>query len=201
MISKSHARQYCSESITKIENYEEALKSEDRYDCHHRDEIKVLPSGMKVYRSQKDLIEAGRYWKCPANELIFIRHDDHLLLHGSERPVDHEKASNIAKQASITRIARGNHWHSEETKKKISEAHKGKSSWNKGLTYSNPKVSIALTGKKLSEKTKMNMSKSRTGRKWFNDGINTFFIFPSEALPNYKEGRGGFNARAHSDAS
>ena len=74
---------YCCEDISKIENYEKAKKDNFIGWCiHHRDEIKVLPSGITVIRSHKELIENGRYYDCPANELIFMKHKDHIALHG-----------------------------------------------------------------------------------------------------------------------
>lgn len=82
MISEIAAKRYCREDISKIENYEKA-----KYDlyctwyCHHRDEIKTLPSGIKVLRTLADLVEADRYFNCPANELIFLTPTEHIRIH------------------------------------------------------------------------------------------------------------------------
>lgn len=74
---------YCSEDISLIENYEKAVADkENMWDCHHRDEVRVLPSGLVALRSREELIENGRYYDCPANELIFMKHEDHISLHG-----------------------------------------------------------------------------------------------------------------------
>ena len=85
---------------------------------------------------------------------------------------------------------------SEEVKKKLSEAHKGKPSWNKGKTLSeetkkklsesrkgekNPRYGVKVseeTKKKLSEAHKGN--KSLTGRIWVNNGIYNKPIFPDQ---------------------
>ena len=53
------------------------------------------------------------------------------------------------------------HKHSEESKRKMSIARKGKSSWNKGLRG----VSGQKKGFKHSKETKVNIAKSLTGRK------------------------------------
>ena len=45
------------------------------------------------------------------------------------------------------------------------------------------------TGKKANEKTKQIWSIQRTGRRWFNDGVNEFFIFESEKTDKMFEGR------------
>lgn len=50
--------------------------------------------------------------------------------------------------------------------------------WNKGRK-----------GDKLSEETKMKMSEGRVGRKWFNDGVKSYFIFPNQAAPHLVLGR------------
>ncbi len=42
---------------------------------------------------------------------------------------------------------------------------------------------------KVTNETKELLSKQRTGRKWYNDGIKTYFIFPEDAKTNYKKGR------------
>lgn len=57
---------------------------------------------------------------------------------------------------------------SEETKRKLSESHKGKSTWNKGKHFSEEtrkKISGSLKGKHLSEETKQKLSEARKGKK------------------------------------
>lgn len=85
MISKNlkYLQKFCSEPIENIENYDEAVSSSERYELHHRDEVKILPSGIKVERSREYLIENGRYYNCPTNELIFLSAADHRRLHES----------------------------------------------------------------------------------------------------------------------
>ena len=86
MISKSSfikTRKTClCENPELIENYEQAINDDTKtWICHHRDELKVLPSGIKVRRSQEELIANGRYYKCPPNELIFLTRSEHQKLH------------------------------------------------------------------------------------------------------------------------
>jgi len=62
---------------------------------------------------------------------------------------------------------------------KMRQSKIGKSPPNKGII-----------GKiKASKETKEILSKQRNGRKWFNDGEKTYFIFPKDAKPNYILGR------------
>lgn len=44
-------------------------------------------------------------------------------------------------------------------------------------------------GNKLTEEQKNNISKAQIGKKWYNDGIRSYFIFPKDAKDNYKLGR------------
>ena len=106
---------YCSE-YTKIENYEEAVKSPLKYDLHHRREISEI-------KSSKQLKSEGLYWQRPASELIFLEHGEHIRLHTEGKNLSAEtrqRMSNAKKNMS------------EETRKKISEAMKGKPPHNKG---------------------------------------------------------------------
>lgn len=106
MINVNQARLYCKEDISLIENYNEAIASIEKYDCHHRDELKTLPSGIIARRSYKDLKENDRYYNCHANELIFLKHSEHISLHA--------KYNNTLRTLSVA------------TKKKIGAKSKGR---------------------------------------------------------------------------
>ena len=96
MIEICRVYAYCKDDdISLIENYDKAIADTTQtWICHHRDEVKVLPSGIKVYRSVDDLIENGRYYHCPANELIFLTKEEHNKLHFNDKK--HTKAHNNA---------------------------------------------------------------------------------------------------------
>lgn len=88
MICLKSVKKFCKGDYTKIENYEQAINDTTQtWHCHHRDEVKTLPSGMIVYRSKDELIENGRYYGCPANELIFLTRSEHRRLHTIGVPV------------------------------------------------------------------------------------------------------------------
>ena len=137
MINESNAHKYCRDDISKIENYDKAIADNSQlWDCHHRDEVKVLPSGMTVLRSRQDLIDNGRYYNCPANELIFLTHSEHQRVHN--------KFVHI----------------SDETRKKLSEVRKGK----KHTEYAKKKMSEAAKGRVFSEEHRLNLSKALKGK-------------------------------------
>lgn len=148
MIKEYNAKRFCREDISRIENYDKAIADDTQvWHCHHRDEVKVLPSGMTVIRSRQELIENGRYYNCPANELIFLTKSEHRSLHNLNRSeftktkMSEAQKGRVLSKKSYKKISVANKgraaWNkgknmSEEFCKKLSEAKKGKSSWNKG---------------------------------------------------------------------
>ena len=113
-------KNYCSEPIENIENYDKAIiDKEHTWDCHHRGEI--LPCGIF---SPSDLKKFGLYWNRPASELMFIPHGEHKKLHqtGTHRSEETRRKISKAKKGNPTWI-KGRH-HSEETRRKISETKK-----------------------------------------------------------------------------
>ena len=76
MISKANAEKYCSEDISLIENYNEAVSSKELYHCHHRLEIQ----DDKCYFA-KELKQMNLYYGRPASELIFLNAREHKDLH------------------------------------------------------------------------------------------------------------------------
>ena len=118
MINEYMVKKFCKEDISKIKNYDKAVNDTTQtWHCHHRDEVRILPSGIIVIRSRQELIENDRYYNCPANELIFLTKEEHTRLHTKYNP-----------------LLKSKH-HSEETRRKISESIKG-NSFKKGKTTS-----------------------------------------------------------------
>ena len=122
---------YCKEDFSLIENYELAKKDDFKgWSIHHRDEIRTLPSGMTVIRTREELIENGRYYNCPANELIFLTKAEHQRLHAKNRTLETLKsmAETLKGKGGLygsNNPFYGKH-HTEETKQKISKANKGR---------------------------------------------------------------------------
>ena len=68
---------YCSEDLSNIENYAEAiLPDSGKWICHHRNEI---VDG--VHHSVQELIDKDLYYNRPASELIFMKYSEHSALH------------------------------------------------------------------------------------------------------------------------
>lgn len=129
MISYKNACAYCREDIALIENYSEAIADTTQtWVCHHRDEVKILPSGVQVIRTPSELKENGRYYSCSANELIFLTRSEHRALHNCSKKGKHLSEDHKLKM----RESNKGKSRSEETKRKMSEARKGKHLYNNG---------------------------------------------------------------------
>lgn len=114
MINYYKAKRYCCEDLSLVENYSQAVADRTQtWQCHHRAE--VLPCGRF---SRSDLEKFGLLWNRPAAELVFLTESEHKSIHKNH-------------------LGRA---HSEETKRKISEAKKGR---------------------RLSEETRRRMSEAR----------------------------------------
>lgn len=142
MFSIRTAKQFCKDDISKIENYEQALNDkEHHYICHHR--LEMTLDGENAH-SKEDLIRMGMYWKRPYYELIFLTNEEHQKVHGGinkARPMSLEirKKMSSAKIGKTSprkgvklsdetkaklRAANLGKKHTEEERKKISEANK-----------------------------------------------------------------------------
>lgn len=111
MINLRKVKKYCKE-YTKIENYDKAIADTTQtWACHHRDEVRTLPSGMVVLRTAEELKEIGRYYDCPPNELIFLTKSEHSRLHSSNINDDTRMKLSI----STTINKKGNNYNRRKT--------------------------------------------------------------------------------------
>ena len=83
MINTYKAKRFCSEDISLIENYHQAISDEKRmWDIHHRRES---DENGKTLFTKKQLIDMNLYVKRPASELIFVTRSMHWKLHREQR--------------------------------------------------------------------------------------------------------------------
>lgn len=150
MISIEHAKLFCKDYI-EIENYEEAVNDTTQiWDCHHRLETHNSDGERRfVDLSRAELLTLDMYYHRPSEELIFMTHSEHHLLHNKGKTPWNKGYKGMP-----------GHKHSEETKQRMSENN-----------------SRYWKGKTLSEETKMKMSESHKGRHWYNNGIENAFTF------------------------
>lgn len=166
MICLMTVKKFCKDDISLIENYDKAIADTTQtWDCHHRDEIRILPSGIVALMSMAELKENNRYFDRQANELIFLTHSEHSKLHKKFPPESLLKfyASGYMK----------GYRHNLETKKLISEKCKE--------TYNNKSdIEISKMKMKISDKLskyantalgKFNLSKATKCTTWYNNGI------------------------------
>lgn len=129
---KHNFENYCKD-FENIENYQKAKKDNFKgWECHHRLETHSSDGERReVDISKKELIALGMYYNRPADELIFMKHNEHRVLH-----------------LKCKKLFLGLR-HSEEAKKKMSEAHKGE---------------------KRSEETRKKIGAASKGTRWYNNG-------------------------------
>ena len=79
MINENNAKLYCSEDVSLIENYNEAISDEEKmWEIHHRREC---DSEGRTLFTRKQLIDMDLYLNRPAGELIFVTRSMHKKLH------------------------------------------------------------------------------------------------------------------------
>lgn len=119
-------KNYCRDPISNIEGYDEALNDLDhKYVIHHRLEtckrnrktgkfdIKRDPS---EYVDRDTLKAFGLYFNRPANELVYMRYDEHSRLHTSGRGFGTRKDYNKGKRRTkeqkdyLSNLYKGRSW-------------------------------------------------------------------------------------------
>ncbi len=65
-------KRYCREPIENITGYNEAIKSDGRYACHHLNELTF---------TKEELKKMNMYYHRPASELVIMRHSKHRSWH------------------------------------------------------------------------------------------------------------------------
>lgn len=74
MIHKNVQKYFCCEDISLIENYDKAVSSPEKWECHHRLETDL---GL----TKQELIDTNRYYNVEAKYLIFLSEFEHKSLH------------------------------------------------------------------------------------------------------------------------
>ena len=156
MISENNAHAFCCEDISKIENYEQAITDQTQsWVCHHKAE--VLPCGNFTVDT---LIKFKLYWHRPANELIFMKRNEHAHLHRKNLPI--ETKHNISNAMRRRKL-------SNKTKQKIRKSLK--------QYFSNPanreKISNSLKGKHCSASSNVKRRRAMQKKHWYNNGVKT----------------------------
>ena len=113
MINAYNAKRFCSEEISLIENYNEAISDQKRmWDIHHRRECDS--EGRTLFTKQQ-LVEKNLYYNRPAAELIFVTRSMHSKLHREQM----KKCQKIGAKLG-GKIGGGNEAAKEAAKEKLS---------------------------------------------------------------------------------
>lgn len=161
MIDKYRAKKYCSDDISKIENYDKAIADTTQtWICHHR---------LGLVHSSKELERLGLYENRPADELIFVTHSEHNRLHS--KPLSDETKRKLSEAHKGERNPMYGKPRSDETKQKIADALKGEKNPNYGKTPSDEtrrKIAEAnkgkpspMKGKTMSDEAKQKIAEAK----------------------------------------
>ena len=135
MINESKAHKFCKDDITKIQNYDKAIADPmQTWELHHRLELTL---DGEFAHSREELKRLDMYYNRPYFELIFLTPSAHRILHTESKAL------------------------SDETKRKRSEAKKGKPRSEE----TRKKISEAKKGKPLSVEHRQKLSEAKKGRK------------------------------------
>ena len=139
-------QKYCCEDISKIENYEKAKANNfEGWNCHHRLETHNSDGEKRlVDLLAEELIALDMYYNRPADELIFLTRSEHTIIHNKDK------------------------CRSTETKKKLSDSRKGKSSWSKGKH---------MTEEWKKQHPSFGASYGAKGKHWYTNGFINVLSF------------------------
>ena len=142
-------KRYCKD-YENIENYQKAKKDDFKgWHCHHRLETHNSDGERRLVDiSYKELKALGMYYNRPAEELIFLTESEHNAynkgksksaetrrkMKGNKNALGYKHSEETRKKMSEARKGKTK---SEEHKKKLSESHKGKNIWTKRMHWYN----------------------------------------------------------------
>lgn len=106
MICRQTAKQFCKDDISKIENYEIAIKDETQvWHCHHR--LELHPDGSPRFTAES-LKKLDLYFNRPSSELIFLTPKEHSDLHKIGKPHPHKGGfQSEQKRQNLSKAKRG----------------------------------------------------------------------------------------------
>lgn len=156
--STKKLEKYCTD-YKNIENYTEAVKSPLRYDLHHRLEI-------SDNKSRKDLKEENLYYGRPPEELIFLEHGEHTILHSKGKHPSEESRKKMSDAKKSEKCYMYGKPKSDETRRKISESRKGQLVSEETRRKISENNSRYWKGKHPSTETRKRISEARKGRHW-----------------------------------
>lgn len=179
------SRCFCTEPEL-IENYDKAVADTTQtWECHHRLETHNSDGEKRLIElSPEELVALGMYYNRPPEELIFLTKSEHTSLHFKEKirgsfSEEHKRKLSDAKK--------GKHL-SEEHKRKMAEAHKGKHHSEEAKK----KMSESKMGDKNSSKrpeVRKKIAESIKGKHWYTNGVEDCQFFPKEVPTGWVIGR------------
>ena len=157
MINEKLAHKYCRDDLSKIENYEKAVADTTQtWVIHHQLEL-TLDGEPALTRKQLKMHDM--YYNRPYYELIFLTDAEHRKLHMHMSEETRRKISEAKKGRTF----------SEEHRRNISESHKGKKrapfseETRRKMSEANKGEKNPMYGKHISEETRRKISEAKKG--------------------------------------
>lgn len=167
---------YCKD-YKNIENYDKAKADNFKgWHCHHRLETHTSDGERRLVDiTVAELKALDMYYNRPSSELIFLTESEHNAFNkGKHRSIESRRKMSEAhkgKQAGEKHPMYGKH-HSEESKNKNSEAHKGKhpSEETRKKLSEANKGNKSALGHSVSDEARNKIGASSKGTRWYNNG-------------------------------
>lgn len=139
-------------ALHKLKKYccEELNNIENYQNAINEPELYDLHHKLGLQHTRKELLELNLYYNRHASELIFLTHSEHTKIHMDGHNVTDETKNKIS-NSNKGKTTRKGTYHSDETKQKISNSLKGHLPWRTGSH---------------SEESKQKMRKSKIKYKW-----------------------------------
>lgn len=122
---------------------------------------------------------------CKSSHLYETIKKQHAIA-ASERSIDYWASLTKEQKSAMRAGEKNSRWGAivtEDTKQKISAANKGRFSKDK-----HPLWGVGHS-EEARNKCSVNAARKALGKKWFNDGLNAFLVFPQDAQPTWNLGR------------
>jgi hypothetical protein len=159
-------------NIKILEKYCTDYKNIENYDTAIKSPLRYdlhHRNEISEHKSKKQLITENLYYNRPPEELVFLEHGEHMRLHREGKHLSEETKKKLSDANKGKQNALGHHFNpSTETKQRMSESHKCKHRPAFSIEWKQ-KISAANKSKHPSAESRQKMSEARKGKHWHTE--------------------------------